>query len=131
MAFSPVKSDTGAVVPFEYLPATAGDYTAGQLLTVVSGKLKALSADTETTPPYLCVFEGTAVNGDIIAVLRVADDLIYETTLAAQATSAAVGGKLQVASGGLQAKYSTGTGTFEIVSMDGTNAGDVVRGRFV
>ena len=32
--FRPHTSNNGAVLPFEYLPAAAGDYEAGQLLNV-------------------------------------------------------------------------------------------------
>lgn len=129
MAFLPVKSDHGAVLPFEYLPAAAGTYRVGQLVNVTSGKLAAIAADQATTPPYLCMAERTVEADELLPVTRVSAEYIYETTLAAAAAAAAVGGKLQVASGGLTAK--TGAGTFEIVSLDGTAAGDVVRGRWV
>ena len=61
----------------------------------------------------------------------------FETELAAEATAVKVGTKLQVASGGLKAKYVTGgsssaaPGTFEVVSLEGTEAGSMIRGRFV
>lgn len=130
MAFLPVKSDHGAVLPFEYLPAAAGTYSVGQLLNVTGGKLAAIAADQATTPPYLCMAQRKVEEaGEELPVTRVSADYIYETTLGAAASAAAVGVKLQVASGGLTAK--TGAGTFEITSLDGTAAGDVVRGRWV
>lgn len=129
MAFLPVKSDHGAVLPFEYLPAAAGEYNVGQLLNVTGGKLAAIAADQATTPPYLCMAQRKVEEaGEELPVARVSMDYIYETTLGA-AAAAEVGGKLQVASGGLTAK--TGAGTFEIVSLDGTEEGGVVRGRWV
>ena len=65
-------------------------------------------------------------------VTRVSRDYIYETTLAEAATGAVVGTKLQVEAGGLMAsKPATGSGTFEVVALDGTAAGDAVRGRWV
>lgn len=123
------KGDTGAVPPWEHLRAAAGTYQAGQLLTVSGGKLAAISGALDTTPPYLCMAERTVEDGELLPVTRVSRDYIYETTLAAAAAGAAVGGMLQIASGGLKAE--TGSGTFEIVSLSGTAAGDTVRGRFV
>lgn len=129
MGFLPVKSDNGAVLPFEYLPAAADSYSVGQLLNVTGGKLAAIAVDQAATPPYLCMAQKKVETDELLPVTRVSAEYIYETTLAAAAAAAAVGGKLQVASGGLAAK--TGAGTFEIVSLDGTAAGDVVRGRWV
>ena len=134
--FIPIKSNDGAMTPFEYLAAAAGTYQVGQLLNVSDGKLTAISADQATTPPYVCMQSGTVTAGDKIAVVRVSGKHIYETELAAEATAVTVGTKIQVASGGLKAKYVTGTqsaavpGTFEVVSLEGTAAGSIIRGRF-
>ena len=135
--FIPIKSSDGAMTPFEYLPAAAGTYQVGQLLNVSGGKLAAIAADQATTPPYVCMQSGTVAAGDIIAATRVHGKYIFETELDAAASDAAPGVKLQVASGGLKAKYVTNAqsaavpGTFEIVSLEGTAAGSVLRGRFV
>ena len=133
--FIPIKSNDGAMTPFEYLAAAAGTYQVGQLLNVSDGKLTAISADQATTPPYVCMQSGTVVAGDKIAVVRVSGKHIYETELAAEATAVTVGTKIQVASGGLKAKYVLNSstpvpGTFEVVSLEGTAAGSVIRGRF-
>lgn len=129
MAFVPVKSDHGAVLPFEYLPAAAGDYHVGQLVEVRNGEVTALSAAAATTPPYLCMHEGKKEKGDLLPVTRVSRDYIYETTLETAVETAAIGAKLSVAAGGLAP--AAAEGTFEIVSLDGKEAGDVVRGRWV
>ena len=130
MSFLPGKSDHGAVLPTEYLPAAAGEYQVGQLLNVTGGKLSAITADQATTPPYLCMAQRKVETaGEELPVTRVSAEYIYETALEATASAAEVGVKLQVASGGLNAK--TGAGTFEIVSLDGKTAGDAVRGRWV
>ncbi len=130
--FLPVKSNTGAVLPWEYLGATAGTYQAGQMLTVTDGKLDALDAASTTTPPYLCMADVTAADGQVIPVIRVDGDFIFETTLKAAASGAVIGTKLQVEADGLTAsKPSAGSGTFEVVYLEGTAAGNIVRGRFV
>lgn len=129
--FIPIKSDNGAVLPWEYLAAEAGTYKAGQLLNVdaSTGHVEPISTEQTTTPPYLCMADVTVADaGTPIPVTRVSKDHIYETTLAAAASGTVTGSKLQVASGGLQA--TAGAGTFEVVSLDGTEAGDVLCGRW-
>jgi len=126
--FLPIKSDNGALLPWEYMSAAAGDYKAGQLLTVDEGFLAAIEDATTEAPPYLCMADITLEEGGILPVTRISEDYIYETTLAAADATAAVGGKLQIAAGGLEA--AAGPGAFEIVYLDGKAAGDMVRGRF-
>lgn len=128
--FLPHTSDHGAVLPWEYMPAAAGTYQAGQLLTVSGGQLAAISAASATTPGYLCMASVTVEAGGNVPVTRITDDQIYETTLSAAADSAAIGTKLRISAGGLQADAGA-AGTFEITYIDGTAAGDMVRGRFV
>ena len=130
--FLPIKSDNGAVLPWEYLAAEAGTYKAGQLLNVdaSTGHVEPISAELTTTPPYLCMADITVADaGTPIPVTRISKDHIYETTLAAAASGTVTGSKLQVASGGLQ--VTAGAGTFEVVSLDGTETGDAVRGRWL
>ena len=127
--FSPHKSDTGAVLPWEYIPAAAGSYEAGQLLQVSAGKVAVLSAASKTTPPYLCMGNITVEDGDPIPVSRVNKDMIYETQLSADAAAATVGTMLEVSAGGKEADAAA-AGTFEVVAIDGTAMGDTVYGRF-
>lgn len=127
--FLPMKSDTGAVLPWEYMPAAAGTYKAGQLLNVSGGQVVAVSAASTTTPPYLCMADKEITEGELLPVTRVSKDFIYETQLSAEAASATIGTKLQVTAGGLLADAAA-TGTFELVSLEGTAQGDFVRGRW-
>ena len=127
MAFVPVKSDHGAVLPFEYLPAAAGDYHVGQLVNVEDGKVTALGAASTTTPPYLCMSEVKKEDGDLLPVTRISHEYIYETTLET-AITAEIGMKLSVAAGGLT--VAAAAGTFE-VTAEGAEVGDTIRGRFL
>ena len=126
--FVPVKSTTGAVLPWEYLGAEAGTYRAGQVLTVSEGKLAALSMASTETPPYLCMADVKAAEGQVIPVTRVEGDCIYETQLKALYADAKPGVKMQVDADGLTA--SEGEGNFELVEVHGTAQGATVRGRF-
>lgn len=126
--FVPVKSNTGAMLPWEYLGAAEGTYHAGQMLTVKDGKLAALEAASTTTPPYLCMADVKAADGQVIPVTRVGEDYIYETQLKAQYAEAKAGVKMQVDADGLT--VSQGAGNFELVAVDGTQQGSRVCGRF-
>lgn len=126
--FIPHSYDNG-LQPWEYLPAAAGTYQVGQALTVTSGKLAAIKSASTTTPPYICMAEVTVADGEAIPVIRVRNEIIFETTLSAASASAAIGTKLQVAAQGLEVNGAD-TGTFDVVYIEGTAAGSIVRGRF-
>lgn len=127
--FMPHMSDTGALQPWEYLPAAAGTYKVGQLLNVTGGKLTALTDASTTTPPYLCMSEITVEDGALVPVTRVSKNYIYETQLGAAAESAKIGTKLQVSAGGLMADAGA-AGSFEVTFLEATVAGAQVLGRF-
>ncbi len=128
--FSPHKTDTGAVLPWEYMPAAAGSYQAGQLLNASAGALTPISAASKTTPGYLCMANITVTEGQLVPVTRIQHTAVYETQLSAEAAAAKEGTKLQVSAGGLQADAAA-EGTFEITYIEGTAAGSMVRGRFI
>ena len=128
--FSFHKNGTGAIIPFEYIPAAAGAYEAGQLLQVADGKLAPISAAQTTTPPYLNMGSITVEDGEFLPVCRIMDDMIYVTTLSAEAASAAVGTKLRISAGGKEVDGGA-DGSFEVVALDGTAVGDIVYGRFI
>lgn len=127
--FFPHKTDTGAVLPWEHMPATAGTYQAGQLLNAKNGSLTPVSAASATTPGYLCMANITVAAGQLVPVTRIQHTAIYETQLSAEAADAAEGTKLQVSAGGLQVDAGA-TGSFEVTYIEGTTAGSMVRGRF-
>lgn len=127
--FTPHKRDTVGALPWEYLPAAAGTYKAGQLLKLASGKLAASSAASTTTLPYLCMADITVEDGANVPVVRVKHDTIFKTTLSAAAADATVGSKLQIAAGGEQVNGAA-AGSFELTALEGTAEGDIVYGRF-
>lgn len=128
--FSPHKNGTGAVLPWEYIPAAAGTYEAGQLLQVTNGKLAAISAAATTTPPYLCMGSITVADDEVIPVTRITSDVIYAASLSAAADAAVVGTKLRISAGGKEVDAGA-AGSFEVVALEGNKAGSVVYGRFI
>lgn len=123
------KNMTGALQPWEYLPAAAGTYKAGQLLNAAGGKLVPVSEASTTAPSYLCMADITVSEGHVIPVAAVVKNEIYATALSAEAAEAAIGSKLQVSAGGLQVDAGA-AGAFELTYLDGTAAGSEVHGRF-
>lgn len=128
MSFLPHQNDKG-LQPWEYYPAAAGSYKVGQMLTMTDGKLKALSAASKVTPPYVCMAEKTVAADEPLPVIRVTNEMIFETQLSAAAEAAKIGSLLEVSAGGM-AVDATAAGTFELVYIDGTAAEAMVRGRF-
>ena len=123
------KNMSGNLQGWEYLPASAGTYKAGQMLNVSGEKLAAIGSASTETPGYLCMADITVTAGETIPVTRVRKDQIYVTVLSAQASSAVMGSLLEVSAGGL-AVDATAAGSFEVVYIGGTAAGSEVHGRF-
>jgi len=126
--FRPYSHDNG-LQPWEYIEAAAGTYKCGQALQVVDGKLAPVAEALKTTPPYICMADVTLEEDKDLPVIRVTDKVVFETALSAAAAAAKIGSKLEVSAGGL-AVDATAEGTFDVTYIEGTDAGNVVRGRF-
>lgn len=122
--------DDGRNAPVEYLPCGAITPKAGMAMVLTSGNL-AVAAGTNK-PAYICMREETAAvpAGTLIPVIRVQSDMVFETTATAALTSVKLGSKVTLSTDGLQVTATTTDGVAEIVAMDGTAAGSVVRVRF-
>lgn len=107
----------------EYVTAGA-TLGLGTLVAYSSGKVVA----NATAPEYVTL--GSAKNNETIAVKRIYEDEIYETTLNASGASLNVGDKVTVTTNGLEATATTSNGIFEIIAIDGTTVGSKVRGLF-
>jgi len=125
------KSDTSSVQPWEYVPAAGGEYKSGQLLSVVDGvAAEIIFEDYSKIPPYLCMADKTAANGDLIPVTRVSSLHIYEVVVPLDSVGPLnIGDRIKISSDGLS--LMEGNGPFEIVEFDETEHGIVVRGRFI
>lgn len=128
MSFYP-KTESGNLKPWEYLPAAAGTYKAGQMLNISGGKLVAISAVSKTTPAYLCMADTTVAAGENLPVAKVLPETIFVTTLSAAAAGCALGTLLEVSAGGEQVDNAA-AGTFEVVYCADTAIGGEVHGRF-
>jgi len=132
MAFMIHSTDDGRVVPIEYLPCSAITPKIGMALIQSSGNL-AIATGTNK-PTYISMVDcASAVTaGDLIPVIRVDHDIIFETEFSATATSINLGDKVTLhASDGMSVTATTSSGVAEVVYKDGTGAsGDMCRVRF-
>lgn len=123
------KNINGTMQPWEYYPAAAGTYKAGQLVNATGGKIQPVSAASKTTPGYVCMADITVEDGGLVPVARIQKDAVYVTELSAEAAAAAIGSMLEVSAGGL-AVDAAAAGTFEVTYVAATAAGSEIHGRF-
>lgn len=130
MAFL-LHTDADTIPAFEYLPCGAIQPKIGMALTQTTGNL-AIATGT-TKPDYISMCETAAAvsAGTIIPVIRITDDMVFETSFSASASSIKLGNKVTLhASSGMQVTATTSSGVAEVVYMDGTASGSMCRVRF-
>ena len=131
MAFKVHSTDDGRVPSIEYLPCGAITPKVGMALVQTSGNLAIATGTNKPTYVSMCERETACTAGDLIPVMRVQPDMIFETTWSAVAATVKLGNKVTLhASDGLQVTATTEGGVAEVVGVDGTAAGDTVRVRF-
>ena len=130
MAFKIHSVDGGRVPGIEYLPCSAITPKVGMALVQSSGNL-ALATGT-TKPTYISMIDKSAActAGDIIPVIRVLPDMIFETEFSASASAINLGDKVTLASDGLRVTATTSSGVAEVVYGAGGASGDTCRVRF-
>lgn len=100
--------------------------TLGEALVLSSGKLTKCAATS--IPEFIAMAAGTGVE---IPVIRVMEDMVFETTFAADASSNAEGTLVTLHSDGAQVTATATNGVFTITKKLGSGAsGTKVRGMF-
>lgn len=131
MAFKVHSTDDGRVPGIEYLPCGAITPKVGMALVQTSGNLAIATGTSKPAYISMCERETACTAGDVIPVMRVQPDMIFETVWSATATAINLGDKVTLhASDGLQVTATTTGGVAEVVGMDGTAVGNTVRVRF-
>lgn len=130
MSFKQHTLMKGAVLPFEYLPATASEsFAIGEALVLSSGTLTKCGATA--TPEFICQSQlTTAKAGDELAVTRVSELQELETTLSVAGTSLKIGDKVTLHTDGEQVTATTTGGVFQLSAIVDSAKGGVVRGYF-
>lgn len=131
MAFKIHKIDDGRIPGIEYLPCGAITPKVGMALVQSTGNLAIATGTTAPTYISMCEKDSACTAGDIIPVIRVSKDMVFETTFSAAATSIKLGNKVTLhASDGMSVTATTTDGVAEVVYMDGTASGSMCRVRF-
>ena len=130
MAFLIHSVEGGYIPSWEYHPCSAITPVVGMALYQNAGNLAMASGTTMPTFVSMTEREAALTAGDIIPVVQVNEDIIWETEWSASATSIKPGQKVTIASDGLRVTATTG-GVAQVVDMDGTAVGDKVRVRLV
>ena len=131
MAFLIHSVEGGYIPSWEYLPAGAITPVVGMALYQNAGNLALASGTTNPTFISMTEREAALTAGDIIPVVRISEDIIWETEWSAAATSVKQGQKVTIAADGLRVTATTTGGVAQVVDMDGTAIGDKVRVRLV
>ena len=129
--FIPYSNEDGRVPPWKYLPCSAITPKIGMALVQSSGKL-AIATGT-TKPTYICMEEHSAAvsAGDIVAVIDVEPDQVFEVTNSASLSGVNIGDKVTLHdSNGLQVTGTTASGVARIVAKDGDATGSRVLVKF-
>lgn len=122
--------DGGRACGLEYLPCSAIVPKVGMAMVQSGGNLAVAAGTVKPTYICMCEKETACAEGDLIPVMRVLPDMVLETTFSAAASSIKLGSKVTIAAGGLQVTATTTDGVAEVVYMEDTAAGSVVRVRF-
>lgn len=130
MAFKIYSTDDNRISGIEYLPCSAITPKVGMALIQSGGNLELATGTNAPTYISMCEKDSPCTEGDIIPVIRVNKDMIFETTFAAAETSVKLGDKVTLYTDGLQVTGTTASGVAEVVYMDGTAEGDMCRVRF-
>ena len=129
--FIPYQNEDGRVPPWEYLPCGAITPKIGMALYQSSGNL-AIATGT-TKPTYISMAEKSAAcsAGDLIPVIKVQPDQVFEYTTSASLSGVPIGSKVTLhASNGLQITGTTSSGVASIVAKDGDASGSRCLVRF-
>ena len=130
MAFLIHSVDGGRVPGWEYLPCSAITPKVGMALVQSSGNLALATGTTKPTYISMCEKSAACTAGDIIPVIRVEPDIIFETSFSASASAINLGDKVTLASDGLRVTATTSSGVAEVVYGAGGDSGAMCRVRF-
>lgn len=114
--------------PLEYYPTTDNEtISLGEALVLTNGSLT--KCGPKVTPEFIAMKAVTDI--ETIPVVRVNEDVVLETTFAADGSSIVEGDKVTIHTDGLQVTATTLNGVFYVVKKLGSgNTGTYVRGMF-
>ena len=123
MSFLRSTMDVGLTPPIEYHPGTG--LALGDALTMTAGALMKCAATT--APSHIAV--GPSKDG-VTPVIKAQKYMIFEVPLSAEGTELKPGNKVTIGADAQTVTATTTSGVAEIVAMEGTAVGDIVKVRF-
>lgn len=114
----------------EYLPCSAIQPLVGLALTQSGGNLVICTGTNKPTYISLCEKPVACAAGDIIPVLRVSPDIVFQTEFSAAATSIKLGNKVTIDSYGQKVTATTTDGVAEVVAIEDAAVGGKCYVRF-
>ena len=116
--------------PFEkYLATDSQAIALGEALVLTSGRLTKCAADA--MPEFIAMSACDAGTDNPISVVRVTEDMVFETTFAADASAEEEGEKVTIHTDGLQVTATNTDGVFTITKKLGSGeTGTKVLGMF-
>jgi hypothetical protein len=111
---------------FEHLPASGITPKIGMALAFNDGALKTATGTVKPTYISACDRDVAVKVGELIPVIRVRDDMLFETTSSVAMTTVKPGDKVTISADGLQVTATTADGIAEVVSIEDTAAGGTV-----
>ena len=128
MAFIPAYKHETSPVPFEYYAGVIQNLVPGTLLYLNAGKLAVAGGTVK--PQFIAQHTGTIDGTQVIAVEKIKESTIYETTCSAAFTNIKIGNKVTTGTDGLTVTATTDSGIATVVDYDGTAVGSKVLVRF-
>lgn len=129
--FIPQSNEDGRVNPWEYLPCGAITPKIGMALVQSSGVFAIATGTTKPTHISMVEKSAACTSGDIISVIRVQPDQVFEVTNSASLSGVNIGAKVTLhASNGLQITGTTSSGVAELVYKEADAAGSRCLVRF-
>jgi len=125
------NSRSEAQSPLEYYIITANEaITLGEAVVLTTGALTACAATA--VPEFIAMKSAvSAATGVIIPVVRVDENMVFETTFSADGSSIVQGDSVTLESTALTVTATTGSGVFMVVKKLGSGeSGTYVLGKF-
>ena len=113
-----------------YLLTDGEGSTLGEVLVQSSGRLTKCGATA--TPEFLALKTQTAETSSVtpIPVMRLTEEMEFETTSSATVATSLIGAKVTIGSDGLTCTATTASGVFEVTNTNGATTTSTVRGMF-
>ena len=128
--FVPHSNEDGRVNPWEFLPCSAITPKIGMALVQSSGNLAIATGTTKPTHISMVEKDAAMTAGDLIPVIRIQPDQVFECTNSASLSEVNIGQRVTLhASSGLQITGTTSSGVAELVykEADATGSRCLVR----